>query len=123
MDVIKPKAAFHAKPTFVGRPVDAFDKFDLIILDLQRHLTADAAERANAFNLAVIIAAISDLLLIHHGGRHQRTCRAGLNAFAAGHTGAIAHGIGKIKGRIGIMAAARHADHIIDLHFAAGAHA
>ena len=123
MDIIKSKASFDTEPAFVRGAVDAFDKFDLIILDLQRHLTADAAKRANAFNLAVIIAAIADLLIIHHGGRHQCARRAGLNTFTAGHTSAIAHGIGKIKCRIGIMAAARHADHIIDLHFAAGAHA
>ncbi len=35
----------------------------------------------------------------------------------------LAHRVGDIEDRIGVMAAPGHADHVVDLHLAAGAHA
>ena len=115
------KAAFDTETAFVCRAVDALDMFDHAILDLERDLAANAAEGADAFSLGIIILAVANLFLIHDGCRHQGAGWAGLNAFAAGHTRGLTHGVRDIKDRIGIMAAAGHSDHVIDLNFAAGA--
>ena len=123
VDIVKAKAAFDAEPPFVRRAVDALDVLDLVVLHLQRNLATHAAEGADALNLAVVIRAITHLLLIHHRGRHQRPRRAGLNAFTTGHTGRCAHGIVDVKHRVGIMPAPGHANHVVDLHFAASAYA
>src|SRR5581483_4848176 len=58
----------------------------------------------------------------HHGG-HQRAGRAGLHAFAAGDAGRFAHRIVEIEYDLGVVVAVRHADHVVDLDLAAGAHA
>ena len=123
MDIVKAKAPLHTEAAFVGGTVDALDIFDLAVLDLERHLAANATEGADTLSLSVEIRTVTDLSLIHYGGRHKRTRRAGLHAFAAGHTGRRTHRIGNIKGRIGIVTATGHADHIVHLHFATGADA
>jgi len=123
VDVVEAEAALDAKPPLVRRAVDALDVFHLAVLDLQADLAADAAERADRFHLGVEIAAVANLIGIEHGCRHQRAGRAGLHAFAAGDAGRLPHRIGHVEDREGVMPPARHADHVIDLHLAAGAHA
>mmetsp|Transcript_22998 Transcript_22998/g.38834 ORF Transcript_22998/g.38834 Transcript_22998/m.38834 type:complete len:682 (+) Transcript_22998:1800-3845(+) len=123
VDIIKAKAALDAKPPLVRRAIDAFDIFDAAVLHLQRNLATHATERANALNFAIEIRAVANQGLIHNRGRHQRPGWTGLHTFAAGHTGAFTHRVSHIKGRIAVMAPSRHANHVIDLNLAAGAHA
>ncbi len=120
MHVIEAEPAFDAQPVLVGRAVLAFHRDDLLILDLIGELAADAAIRAHAVDFAVR-RALEDVLLVDHRRRHQRAGRAGLHAFAAGDAGGGAHRIVEIEHDLLGHAAARHADHVIDLHFAAGA--
>ena len=86
MNVIKTKASLDAKPSLVCRAVDTFNKFDLIVFDLQRYLTANTTERTDAFNLFVIISAVANLIFINYARGHQRPGWTGLNTFAARHT-------------------------------------
>ena len=65
----------------------------------------------------------ADVFLVHQRGRHQRTGRAGLHAFAAGDAGGSAHRVVEVEDDFLAVAAAGHADDVVDLHFAAGAHA
>ena len=123
VDIVKAKAPLDAEPPFVRRAVDTFNIFDLVVLHLERNLTAHTTEGADAFDLTVVIRRVTYLRLIHHRGRHKRPRRAGLHAFAAGHTGRCTHRIVDIKNRIGIMPTPGHANHIVDLHLAAGADA
>src|SRR6056297_675808 len=123
VDIVVAKAPLDTQPPLVCRAVDALDILDLAVLDPERHLTADTAERADALHLVVVIGAVALLLVIHNRGGHQRAGGASLHAFAAGDTGALAHRVVEIEDRIGIVAAPGHADHVIDLHIAAGADA
>src|SRR3984957_9693797 len=122
MDVIKSKPSLDAEPVVIGRAVAAFGVDDLLVLDLISDLTADAAERAQRVDLPIRIGDPGLVLIEHHRG-HQRTGRTSLHAFATGHTGRFPHRVVEIKHDLGVMIAIGHADHIIDLHFAAGAHA
>ncbi len=123
VDIVKPKTPFDAQTSFIGRAVDSFDILHFAVLDLERHLTSHAAERTDAFDLFVKIRAVTLLGVIQHGGRHQGASRAGLHAFTAGHASTRTHRVGQVKHRVGIMPTPCHANHVIDLHFAAGAHA
>ena len=123
VDIVKAKAALDAKAAFVGGAVDALDIFDLAVFHLQRHLTAHTTERADRFHFGIKILAVAAFLNIQNRGWHQRAGGAGLHAFAASHARAFAHRIGEIKGGKAVVAASRHADHIVDLNFTAGAHA
>ena len=62
MDVVKAKAPLDAKPTFVGRAIDAFDIFDLSVLDLERNLAANTAERTDTFRFGIKVATIANLI-------------------------------------------------------------
>ena len=64
VDIVKTKAAFDAKPSFVRGAVDTLDELDLAVFDLKRNLAADAAERADAFGFTVKIRAIADLVFV-----------------------------------------------------------
>src|SRR6056297_863253 len=123
VDIVVAKAPLDTQPPLVCRAVDALDILDLAVLDLKRHLTADTAERADALHLFLVIGAVALLRVVHHRCGHQRAGGAGLHAFTAGDTGALAHRVVEIEDRIGIVAAPGHADHVIDLHIAAGADA
>src|SRR6056297_2500028 len=123
VDIVVAKAPLDAESPLVGRAIDALDILYLAVLDLERDLTADAAERADALHFVVMVCAITLLPVVERAGRHQRAGRTGLYAFAAGHAGALAHRVVEIEDRIGIVAAPGHADHVIDLHIAAGADA
>ena len=106
----------------VGRTVLAGHMEDLVVLDVIGELAADAAERAQAVDRAVGIPG-AGLLGIEQGRGHQRAGRAGLHALAAGDAGAVAHRVVEVEDDLLVMAAARHADDVVDLHFAAGADA
>ena len=123
MDVVEAEPALHAQPPLIGRSVEAVDMGDFAVPDLEADLAADAAERADARHLRLRARRIAGLLGVHHRGRHQRAGRAGLHALAAGHAGALAHRVGEIEDRIGIMAAPAHPDHVVDLDLAARPHA
>ena len=122
VDIVEPKAAFHAETVLVGGAVNAIDPYNLVVLDLERQLTANTAIGADGFYLAVKVLQVALLVLIHCSGGHQRARRAGLNAFAAGDAGGRAHRVINVKHRVGIMATPGHPNHVIDLHLAAGAH-
>ena len=99
VDIVKAEATLYAKPPFVGRTIDAVNVFDPTILDLERHLAADAAKRANALNFAVEIFAVAGARAFGHRRRHQRAGWASLHAFAAGDAGRRAHWVIKVKDR------------------------
>ena len=121
--IVKAEAAFDAQPVLVGVAVAALHEGDLVVLDLVADLAADAAIGADRVNLAVDLAAAVLGDRIDDGFRHQRAGRAGLHAFSAGDASGAAHGIVEIEHRLRADTAERHADHVIDLNFPAGAHA
>ena len=120
--VVEAEAALDAEPIFVGRPVLAGHVKELVVLDVVSELAADAAIGANAVDRAVGLAG-EDVVFVHQGRRHQCAGRAGLHAFAAGNAGRSAHRIVEVEHDLFTMAAAGHADDVVDLHFAAGANA
>ena len=121
--VVEAEAALDAQPVLVRRAVAAGDVGDLLVLDMVGDLAAHAAERADAGHLAVgpkVAAAggeVDDAL------GQKRAGRAGLDALAAGDAGAVAHRVALVEDDQLVMAAAGHADHVVDLDLAAGAHA
>ena len=123
VDVVEAEPSLDAEPPLVGGAVDAVHLDDAAVLGLERDLTADAAERADRLRLRFPVRGVADLRRVDHRGRHQRAGRAGLNAFAAGHAGAVAHRIVEVEDRVGVVAPPGHADHVVDLHLAAGPHA
>ena len=115
--VVEAEAALDAEPAVVGRAVLAVDPEDLVVLDVEGELAADAAVGADAVDL------LGGLLLADLLGGHQRAGGAGLDAFAAGDAGALAHRIVEVEDDLVARAPAGHADHVVDLYFAAGADA
>ena len=122
MDVVEAEAALDAEPVVIGRAVAALGIDHLLVLDLIGDLAADAAIRAQRVDLAVGIGD-AGLLLVEHHRRHQRAGRAGLHAFAAGDAGGLAHRIVEVEHDLRTVTAIGHADDVVDLHLAAGAHA
>ncbi len=122
MDVVEAEAALDAEPVVIGRAVAALGVDHLLVLDLIGDLAADAAERAQRIHLPVGIGD-AGLVLVEHHRRHQRAGRAGLHAFAAGHAGRFPHRIVEVEHDLGLVTAIGHADHVVDLDLAAGAHA
>ena len=120
--IVEAEAALDAEPVVVGRAVLAFDRDDAVVADLVGQLAADAAIGAHTVDFAVGGVGI-DAVRVDQGRRHQRAGRAGLHAFAAGDAGAVAHRVVEIEHDLFMMAARRHADHVVDLDLAAGAHA
>ncbi len=121
-DIVEAEAALHAQPVLVGRAVAAGDVKQLVVLDLVGELAADAAIGADAVHLAVGEFG-AHVLVVDQRRRHQRAGRAGLHAFAAGDAGRVAHRVVEVEHDLLAVAAAGHADDVVDLHFAAGAHA
>ena len=83
-------------------------------------LAAHAAIGTNGIHRAVGRGGVSAALGIDQGGGHERTRRAGLHAFATGHTGAVAHGIIEIKHYLGLCTTVRQPNHVVALHFPTG---
>ena len=122
VDIIIAKAAFDAEAVVVGGAVAAIDHQDLIVFDMHFGLAADAAIGAQRVDGTVgIFGALAHF--VHEGFFDQRAGWASLDALAAGHAGALTHWVIEIEDDFGAGPAVGHADHIIDLDFAAGAHA
>src|SRR5262249_4349383 len=121
-DVVEAEAALDAKPVLVGRPVATRDVEELVILDAVGELAADAAIGADAVHFAVGLAG-EDVILVHHGRRHQRPGRPGWPAFPAGVAGRSAHWVVETEHDLGVVTTPGHADDVVDLHLAAGADA
>ena len=114
--VVEAIAALDAQSLVVGRAVSSFDVEDPVVLDVVGELTTDAAKRTHGAHL-----------LVGYGernvaSRHQRTGRARLDAFAAGHAGRCAHRVVHVEHDLHVVAAKCQADDIVDLLVATGAH-
>src|SRR5690625_700240 len=127
-DIVKAETALDAEAVLVRRAVDAVHPGDMLLpllisADLVADLAADTAIGTDRGDLAVHGSRITPLLLVEDRGFHHGAGRAGLHAFAAADTGAESHRVIKVEDDLRIMAALRHADDVIHLHFAAGAYA
>src|SRR5262249_1509383 len=120
--VVETEAALDAEPVLVRRPVAAADVEELVVLDVIGELAADPAIRAHAVDLAVRESG-AHVRGIGGGRRHQRAGGAGLHAFAAGDAGRLSHWVVEVEHDFFAVAAAGHADHVVDLHLATGADA
>jgi hypothetical protein len=121
-DVVEAEAALHAQAIVVRRPVAAFRGHDALALHRIGDLAADAAIGAERIDLT-IRPKVTALVVVEVSGRHQRAGGAGLHAFPAGHAGGLAHGVVEIEHHFRGRIAEGHADHVVDLHLAAAAHA
>src|SRR6185312_11562027 len=121
MDVVETEAPFDAQPVVIGGTVTPFGIDDLLVLHLIGNLAADAAIRAQRVDFAVRIHG-AGLILVEVGCRHERAGRTGLHALAAGYARGASHRIVEVKHDLGAMRAIGHADDVVDLYFAAGAH-
>src|SRR5690606_11894118 len=123
VDVVETETALDAEAVLVRRPRRAVNPGDPVAADLVGDLAADAAIGADRTHLAVEIARIAVLVLVHDRGFHQRPGRAGLDAFAAGDAGGMPHRVVEMEEDLLVETAAGHADHVVDLDLAAGADA
>src|SRR5262249_21555336 len=119
--VVEAEAALDAEPILVCRSVAAADVEQLVILDVVGELAPDAAVGAYAVDLA-IRELRAHVRRVDQGRRHQRAGRAGLHALTADDAGGGAHRIVKVEHDLLGVPAASHADDVVDLHLAAGAH-
>ncbi len=122
-NVIESEPAFDAQAVLIGEAVAALNEGDLVVLDLVRDLTADAAIGADRVDFAVHFPAAVLGDGIDDRFRHQRAGGTGLHAFPAGDAGRLPHRVVEIEHGPRVDAAEGHADHVVDLHFAAGTHA
>ena len=109
-------AAFDAQPPVVGGAVASFHGHDALVLDLVAQQATDPAIGADGIDRAV------HGLVAHQGLGHQRPRGAGLHTFATGHAAAVAHGVAQVKDDLRVPTAVGHADHVVHLRLAAGAH-
>ena len=121
-DVVETETALHTQPILVGRAVAARHIQKLVVFDVVRELAPDAAIRTHALHFAVGVLRTC-IFVINQCRRHQCAGRARLHTLAASDARGLAHRIVKIENDFLVMAAAGHADHVVDLHFAAGADA
>src|SRR6516165_6921290 len=105
--IVKAKAPLDAEPVVVGGPVSAFDRDNVVVFDLVGQLAADAAIGADTVDLAVGGVGVN-AVRIDQGRWHQGSGRAGLHAFSAGHTSAVAHRVVEVEDYLFVMAACRH---------------
>ena len=115
--VVETEATFDTQTAVVGRAVPTLDADDFVVFDLVGEQAAHAAEGADRVHFFV------HDLVADMGLGHERAGGAGLHAFAAGHASAAAHGVVQIEHDFAVRAAHGVADHVVDLLFAAGAHA
>ena len=115
--VVEAEAPLHAQALLIGQTVAALDADDRIVLDVVGELATDAAIRAHRRHLAVDRREIGVLR------RRERARGTRLHAFAARHAGRLAHRVAQVEHDLRVPAAKRIADHVVDLHLAAGAHA
>ncbi len=123
-DVVVAEAAFHAEPILVRVAVAPVDLHDAVVFHGDRGLTADAAERAQRVDdLVELLHGALRRRLVHQRLLVQRAGRARLDALAARDARREAHRVVDVEHRHGVAAAQPHADDVVDLHFAARAHA
>ena len=116
MHVIEAKAAFNAQAVMICGPIASFNVEQFIVLDIVGQLAPDPAVGTDRFNFSV---RSNPALRSSDRGRKQGTGWAGLNAFAAGDTGAIAHWVVEIENDLRLRTPMRHPNHVIDLNVAA----
>src|SRR5262249_15081151 len=121
-DIVETEATFNAEPVLVRRPVAATDMEELVVLDMVGELAAHPAVGAHAVHLPIRELG-AYIRLVEQRRGHQRTGRAGLHALAASDAGRFPHRIVEIEHNLFAVAAAGHADDVVDLHLAAGAYA
>ena len=117
--IVEAEAALDAQPLLVGRAVASVDVEQLAVLQVVGDLAADAAIGADALDFLVGKSG-AHTRGVEQIGRHQGAGRAGLHALAAGDAGAGAHRVVHVEHDLRTMAARGHADHVVDLDFAAG---
>src|SRR5579863_10104733 len=122
VDIVETEAALDAKAALVRGTAASSDRENLVVPHLIGQLATDAAIGTNAIDLAIMLRG-RRTIVIDPRRRQKRAGRAGLHAFAASNAGAVAHRVVEIEDDLGIGAAQRHADNVIDLHLAAGANA
>ena len=114
--IVKSKPSFDAEPVVIGRSVAAFYREQLAIAHVESELAADATIGAQAIHSGIGFDGPSAIFL-NPGGLHECTSRASLDAFTAGHAGAIPHGVVEIKDDFGLRPAESHANDVVDLNF------
>ena len=123
LQVVEAEASLDAQATFVGRTVAPLDVDDAPVLDVVGQLAADATVGAHGIDPAFGDRRIAAARRVDQARRHQRAGRAGLHALAAGDAAALAHAVVEIEHDPRCGATVGQPDDVIDLHFAAGAHA
>ncbi len=115
--IVETIAALDAEAAVVGRAVLAGDLDDVIVLDVIGQLAADTAIRADRIDGFV------------RNDQRRVLCRgqcaggAGLHAFATGDAGGVAHRVAHVEHDFGVRTAECITDDVVDLFFAASAHA
>ena len=122
VDVVEAEAALDTQPALVCRAVAALHVEQLPVADMKRDLAADPAVGTQRIHGA-IGGRPPHPVRIQKVSRHQRARRARLDALAAGDAGAEPHGVGAVEDDLRGRAAPGHADNVVDLDLAAGAHA
>src|SRR5512145_2300928 len=122
-DVIEPEASLDAQAILVRRAGAAVDVEDLVVLDLVLNLAADAAVGADTVDFALRLGGDGEVAFVDQRRFEERSGRTGLDALSTRHAGRMAHGVVEIKDDLGVVAAIRHANHVVNLHLAAGANA
>ena len=115
--VIEAEASLDAKALRVGRTITTLDMRDALVAYMEAQLAADAAIRADRIDAA-----------IRRGERriarrHQCAGWASLHTFAAGHATGYAKRIILIEHDARMLAAQRHANHIVALLVTTGTQA
>ena len=121
-DIVNTEPTLDTKTVFIGRPIAALHRDNVIVPDLVGNLAAYTAVGADTRDFAKR-PRYSNALFVHPCCFHQRAGRAGLNTLAARDTGAVPHWVIEVKNDFGLMPAPGHTDHIIDLHLTTGAYA
>src|SRR5690606_28712941 len=122
--VVEAEAALDAQSVLIGWAVAAVDLDNSVVLDGNRGLTADAAERTQrVHDLVELLDGTGPGRFIHERLFIERPGRASLHALAAGHAGRQTHRVVHVEDGNRMTAAIGHADDVVDLDLAAGAHA
>src|SRR5437773_4442270 len=117
MNVVEAVTALDAQALLVRGSIAPFDANDRVVLDVIRELTADAAVRTYRVHGPVRLGERGT------ARRGQRARGTRLYAFAARDARAGTHRVVQVEHDLGIAAAARIADDVVDLLFATRAHA
>jgi hypothetical protein len=123
-DVVVAEAAFDAQAILVRVAVAAVDLHDAVALHGNRRLTADATERTQRVDdLVEFLYGALRRRLVHQRFLVERAGRARLHALTAGHARRHTHRVVDVEHGHGMAGAQAHADDVVDLNFAARAHA